>query len=99
MPARSIDLDTAITVTIIRNTVQIGGGGLPWPIQSVVNDIVELLVQRGVISIPPLYSSMTHSNLLDISALVDDLGSLKRAQAYHRVGGKSILVAFGFGKA
>jgi hypothetical protein len=54
-----VDLDTSIGVTVDQRTVQLGGGGLlSWPIQPVVNAIVEFLINRGAIELPSVYNRL-----------------------------------------
>jgi hypothetical protein len=85
----SIDVDAALSVAIDPASVELGGGGLPWPIQPVVNDIISFLVQRGAIQLPTAYARFQHSYVLDLSQIAGskkDLGTVLQ-----RVADRSVL--------
>jgi hypothetical protein len=82
-----IDLDADVGVSVDKNSVHLGAGGLFNDIQA---EVIEFLLHRGAFKIDTSYHSKLHMPLVDLS----DVTPRSRSQAFQRIGNRSMLTFY-----
>ncbi|MEQ1758230.1 MAG: hypothetical protein ABL986_07925 [Vicinamibacterales bacterium] len=87
---RQLVLETTVRAAIDRNSVDLTGGGLVWPLTAVGAEIAEILFKSGAIQVDTSYYSRTVMPLFDLTRA----SLMQQTRPVHRVGRRSLLTSF-----